>query len=354
MDNTPSGAAAGCLGVALVAALVAIVLLAASGSPGGVQTIAEAGSMPPKASATFTSSPTATPTPTHTPTPTPSPTPTATPTPTSTPSPTPSNTPPPSATLTLTWTPTPTATPTPLPTPDGVERGVVVPILMYHYISVPPEDADDYRIRLSVAPEDLAAHLAYLRSVGYTSIDLHYLLDALTWGRRLPDKPIILTFDDGYRDNYENAFPLLREYGFTATFFILTGPPDENSERYMTWAQVEEMSAAGMDFYPHSKTHPDLREQDHAFLVWEILGSAQTIEAHTGRYPRFFAYPSGRYDEYVIAFLQEIEFWGAVTTWSGSYHTWENRFEMRRIRVSGGDSAAVLAEKLAMPPEPAP
>jgi peptidoglycan/xylan/chitin deacetylase (PgdA/CDA1 family) len=217
---------------------------------------------------------------------------------------------------------------------------------MYHYISEPPPDADNYRLDLSLTPQDFADHMAYLDDAGYAAIDLYHLLDALTWGRPLPEKPIILTFDDGYRDNYENAFPVLQRHGFTATFFILTEPIDQGSERYMTWPQVEEMATAGMDFEPHSKTHPDLRGKPHDFLVWEILGSAQTVAAHIGRSPRFFAFPSGWYDEELISFLKEIEFWGAVTTWYGWDHTWEERFQLQRIRINGGDTALVLAEKL--------
>ncbi len=351
MDEIPSNnRAAGCFGVLLVAAMLAIVLMAAGAPPTHVRVGSQSAAVLPKASATFTPSPTATNTPTATAT--------ATATPTATPSPTPAATqlesPQPTATATATATPsptpTPTPTPTPLPTPDGEERAFHVPILMYHYISVPPPDADEYRLNLSVAPADFEAHLAYLRSAGYTSIDLYHLLDALTWGRPLPEKPIVITLDDGYRDNYESAFPLLLKYGFTATFFILTEPIDYNSDRYMTWAQIEEMAAAGMDFQPHTKTHPDLRDREHDFLVWEILGCAQTIEAHTGRYPRFFAYPSGRYDETVVSFLQEINLWGAVTTWNGYYHVWPERFEWNRVRVSGGDTPAVLAEKLAWKP----
>jgi len=351
MTKSSSNAAAGCLGVMLVGVLLAVVLLAANTSTAHSRTIVQAAGMLPKASATFTPSPTATNTPTPTPTPTQTPSPTLSPTPTLSPVPQeptlpPTKTPTPSLTPTPIWTPTPTNTPTPLPTPDGALREFVVPILMYHYISVPPEDADDYRLRLSVTPDLFEAHLAYLQSENYTSIDLYHLLDALTWGRPLPEKPIIITLDDGYRDNYENAFPLLQKYNFTATFFILTEPIDYNSDRYMTWAQIEEMAAAGMGIEPHTKTHPDLRNRDRDFLTWQILGSAQTIEAHIGRYPRFFAYPSSRYDENVIEFLQEINFWGAVTTWNGTFHNWEDRYELRRVRLSGGNSPAVLAEKL--------
>jgi len=217
---------------------------------------------------------------------------------------------------------------------------------MYHYISEPPEDADVYRLNLSVPPDAFADHLAFLSAAGYTTIDLYHLLDALTWGRPLPERPIIITLDDGYRDHYENAFPLLREYGFTATFFVLTEPMDHSSDRYLTWSQLEEMAAAGMRFEPHSRTHPDLRNSDHDFLVWEILGSVQAIQGHTGRYPRFFAYPSGQYNEAVIDFLKEINLWGAVTTQTGSYHVWGDRFELRRLRVSSGVTPAVLDEIL--------
>jgi peptidoglycan/xylan/chitin deacetylase (PgdA/CDA1 family) len=361
MPEKKSSTLAGCLGVVLVVAIVVILLLAANSSAPHTRPVVAAASGPglPKASATYTP----TPTPTNTPTPTPTPTYTPTPTPTNTPTVT--NTPEPEATLTSTptetptatptMTPTPTNTPTPLPTPDGAQRSFHVPVLMYHYISHPPEDADEYRINLSVPPEIFAVQLAYLQSAGYTSIDLYHLLDALTWGRPLPPNPIVITLDDGYRDNYENAFPLLQAYGFTATFFILTEPIDASSDRYMTWAQIEEMAAAGMHFMPHSKTHPDLRDRDHDFLVWEILGSAQTVQAHTGRYPRFFAYPSGRYDDAVIDFLQEIEFWGGVTTWNGTFHNWVERYEFGRIRITSADSPDALADKLKEPtPTPEP
>jgi peptidoglycan/xylan/chitin deacetylase (PgdA/CDA1 family) len=340
----------------LVGAMVVILMLAAGGPPSHTRVRAEAAALLPKASATFTP----TPTPTNTPTPTPTATATPTPTATQTPSPeaiappsdtpTPSLTPTPTPTPTPTQTPTPTPTPTPLPTPDGWERVLVVPILMYHYISEPPPDADNYRLDLSIAPQTFAEHMAYLHSAGYTTIDLYHLLDALTWGRALPENPIILTFDDGYRDNYENAFPVLQQYGFAATFFVLTEPIDEGSDRYMTWAQVEEMARAGMDIEPHSKTHPDLRGKPRDFLVWEILGSAQTVEAHTGRTPRFFAYPSGWYDDALVEFLNEAGFWGAVTTWYGWDHAWPDRYELQRIRINGGDSALVLAEKLKLEP----
>ena len=93
------------------------------------------------------------------------------------------------------------------PTPDGIARTVQLPILMYHYVSVPPADADIYRKDLSIAPADFAAHLDRMQADGYTAISLYDFLNHLTLGTSLPEKPVIITFDDGYRDNYENAFP---------------------------------------------------------------------------------------------------------------------------------------------------
>jgi len=138
---------------------------------------------------------------------------------------------------------TPAPPPTPWPTPDGQTRTVRVPILMYHYINTPPPNADAIRRDLSVPPERFREHLAYLKSQGYQTITLHDLVYALTRGTPLPPKPIILTFDDGYEDNYTNAFPILQEFGYIGTFFIITNNPDTGRPGYMSWDQLREMYA---------------------------------------------------------------------------------------------------------------
>ncbi|MBC7251332.1 MAG: polysaccharide deacetylase family protein [Anaerolineae bacterium] len=274
--------------------------------------------------------------------------PTVTPTATSTATPTATPTLTPTATQTPTATPTstPTPTPTPFPTPDGVVRQVNVPILMYHHIAVPPPDADIYRRDLSVTPENFAAQLQYLAEQGYQTITLYDLVYHLSLGWPLPPKPIIITFDDGYRDNYTNAFPLLRKYGFVGTFFILTEPIDQKQGEYLTWDQVRRMKAAGMDIEVHGRTHRDLRGRDTGFLIWEIVGPQEIIEARTGHQPRFFCYPSGQYDELVVAMLKSAYFWGAVTIEQGTLHTSENLFELQRIRIKGKDTLEDFVAKL--------
>ncbi|MFN2187218.1 MAG: polysaccharide deacetylase family protein [Candidatus Promineifilaceae bacterium] len=280
------------------------------------------------ATATATSIPTETNTPTATTIPTETPTNTLEPTSTPTEQPTMTHTPGPTS------TPTQTPKPPPLPTPhDEISRTLRVPILMYHYISLPPENADKYRLDLSVSPKDFRDQMAYLVENGYTSISLYDLSRAITGKQVLPDKPVIISLDDGYRDNYENAFPILQEYDLQATFFLATDFLDRGDPDYMTWEMVKEMSDAGMSIEPHSKTHPDLTGQDRDFVIYQMLGSSETIEARTGIKPRYFAYPSGRYDEEVMQITEELEFWGAVTTLGGVWHGYNDRYEWTRLRV---------------------
>jgi peptidoglycan/xylan/chitin deacetylase (PgdA/CDA1 family) len=256
----------------------------------------------------------------------------------------------------LVFTPIPTSTPSPTvvqtplsmiePTPVDPAYTVQVPILMYHYLSEPSPYADRIRLDLSITPALFETHLAYLREAGYETISMQQFYHAMTMQLDLPAKPVILTFDDGYRDAYENAFPLLKKYNYQATFFVFTQPIDTYNVDFLTWEMIIEMHQAGMEFGSHSYTHPDMRNRDDDFLVYQILGSKEAIEARIGEPVRFFCYPSGRYDQQVIRVLESAGFWGAVTTQWGSVYSFNNRFEMHRIRVSGGDTADTLAAVL--------
>ena len=229
----------------------------------------------------------------------------------------------------------PTATPPPAlePTPDGVDRTAKVPILMYHYISTPPEDADVYRLDLSTPPDLFAAELDRLQAEGYTTISLYQLLAHLTQGAPLPEKPVVITFDDGYRDNYENAFPRLVERGMTATFFVVTDFIDEQRPMYLTWDMAREMLAAGMSIESHGRNHVSLAGQDDDYLVWQALGSLETLQYELGVRPRFISYPAGDYDQRTIDVFKSANYWGGLTTEQGSEQSSERPFELERIRV---------------------
>jgi peptidoglycan/xylan/chitin deacetylase (PgdA/CDA1 family) len=204
---------------------------------------------------------------------------------------------------------------------------------MYHYVRVPPEDADRYGKDLSVTPENFRAQMEYLVANGYTALDLYDLARIVVKAQPLPARAVIITADDGYRDFYENGYPVLRELGLRATLFLVTDFVDRGNPQYVSWDMVREMAANGIRMEPHSKTHLDLSGRTHDQLVWQILGSLQTIEAHIGYRPRFFSYPGGTYDEAVIEVLRELDFWGAVTTAGGTWHGFDDRYEWARMRV---------------------
>lgn len=226
---------------------------------------------------------------------------------------------------------------------DYTLRRVRVPILMYHYMGEIPPGADPYRVGLTVEPEVFRTHLEYLRDNGYTTITFYDLDAALTQGAALPEKPVILTFDDGYADHYTQAFPMLQSFGMTGTFFVITARIDNGDPNHLTWPQVEAMQAAGMEIEAHTKTHVDLRNRSYEQLVYEILGSIESVAAYTGRRPGVFSYPAGQYDATTLQVVENASILRAVTTQPGTLHTTNNRFELRRLRVQGNMSAVGIA-----------
>ena len=235
-----------------------------------------------------------------------------------------------------------------MPTPDGVRREQAVPILMYHHVSDPQPGWDRLRRSLTVSETQFRGQLVYLRGRGYQTVHLAELVNHLTTGAPLPEKPIVITFDDGYRDNYEVALPALQEYGFVATFFLVTAPIDEGSPEFMTWEQVKAMHQAGMEFGSHSYTHPDLRGKSEDYLVWQLVGSKEAIEERIGEPVRFLAYPSGAYDEQVIAVAKSAGFWGAVAVDFGCRQALDRLFTLSRVRVTPEDTESSFERKLAL------
>jgi peptidoglycan/xylan/chitin deacetylase (PgdA/CDA1 family) len=254
--------------------------------------------------------------------------------------------------------PEPTAVLTPIPigppAPDGVLRTADAPILMYHYISAAPSANDRIRYGLSVSPEMFEAQLQLLRDNGFSTITLRDLYNYLAVGTPLPDKPIILTFDDGYLDHYTNAFPILQKYGMIGTFFVLTGPADEGNPAYLSWDMIQAMSNAGMDIQLHSRAHLDMRNRPYEWLVFQIIGGRQSIEGHTGKPVNFIAYPSGKYDLNLQHFLRDTNFWAAVTTANGRRHVLSEALAWDRLRISGQLRLADFARLLDSRTSPRP
>jgi peptidoglycan/xylan/chitin deacetylase (PgdA/CDA1 family) len=233
-----------------------------------------------------------------------------------------------------------------MPDAQAARRVAHVPILMYHYVSVPPLAASRYRLDLSVTPQNFEAQVKYLSDNGYTTIDLEDLYNYLATGARLPAKPVILTFDDGYRDAYDVVFPVLTRYKMKATFFVVSDFAGSGNPAFMDWIMVKALSDAGMRIESHSRTHDDMRKRTFQNLVWEVLGPIEAITAYTGKRPHFFCYPFGKFDDDVIRVLKSVDTWAAMTTESGKTQQLSNAMTWSRLRVHGSTSLDEFATLL--------
>ena len=218
---------------------------------------------------------------------------------------------------------------------------------MYHYVEPWPESADEIRKNLTVRPDDFAAQMAYLHDQGYVTVSLYDLVYALALGWPLPSKAVVLTFDDGYRGLPQYAAPAMEPYGYTGTIFVVTEFMDNGLEAYLTWPEAEKLYAQGWKIEPHSKSHEQLAGRDRAFQLYQMLGSVQTVAAHIGVQPRFFCYPSGKYDDLTLELAREMNLWGGVTVEYGRTHTLEGRYTLQRVRVSGQETLPQFAGALA-------
>jgi peptidoglycan/xylan/chitin deacetylase (PgdA/CDA1 family) len=219
-----------------------------------------------------------------------------------------------------------------------------VPILMYHHIADAPPDADAVRRDLSVSPAAFARQLDYLMAQGYRTISLGELADHLSAGAPLPGKPIILTFDDGYDDNFTHAYPALRARNLAATFFVLTDFVGQAG--YMTWPQVVAMNQGGQSIGAHGRTHWDLSVLGPGDTAWQTAGSKAVLEEKLGRAVDFYCYPSGRYTAQTVSILAGNGYRGAVSTANGATQRADGLFDLQRIRIRGSDTLEQFANKV--------
>lgn len=194
-----------------------------------------------------------------------------------------------------------------------------VPILTYHSVlDYKPEQIKTFT-KITVTPAMLDKQFAYLKENSYHVISLNALLNHIERGTPLPPKAVVITFDDGWEAQYLHALPILKKYGYTATFFIFTHAIGRN-KHFFTWEQVKELDALGMTIGSHSKTHPYLTKiTDPAKLAAEIADSKSIIESQLGKKVRFFAYPFGQYNNATLEAVQIAGYDAARGTYNGNY-----------------------------------
>ncbi len=201
-----------------------------------------------------------------------------------------------------------------------------VPILSYHRVA----DAED---PLSVSPADFERQMRWLAENGYTAVTLAALVDHMTAGSPLPVKPVVITFDDGYADNYHTALPIMSRYGMKATVFVINDFVGEGP--YMDWDEVRAMWRAGTEIGSHTLAHRDLTLLPAGERLWDIKVSKNGIQWRLGGVPvEFLAYPFGSYDAATAATLAIAGYRGAVTTVTGLNRPGDDVYALRRIGVS--------------------
>ncbi len=217
-----------------------------------------------------------------------------------------------------------------------------VPILMYHVIANPPAGAQ--LPELYVDPKTFDRQMEALKSAGYAGVTLNQVYDAWFKGGRLPQKPVVVSFDDGYRGQYVYARPELRKLGWPGVLNLIvrtyTEPDGELSPE-----MVQRMINDGWEIDSHTVHHLDVSTLSGSQLQEEVAGSRKDIQQRFHQPVNFFCYPSGRYDAEAIQAVRTAGYLGATTTDEGLASKNE-MFTLKRVRVDGSDGVSGLQRKL--------
>lgn len=200
-----------------------------------------------------------------------------------------------------------------------------IPILLYHRVG---SETD----ALTITTERFQRDMATLSEDGYHTLSLDQLKHHLqnSPNESLPKKSIMITFDDGYLDNYTNAFPILQKYSMKASFYIITGMVGQNDR--LTASQIREMAAAGMTFGSHTITHRPLAELNTQEATTELTKSKLDLENLLGRTVDFIAYPCGSYTAETIKIAHEAGYQGGFSVRPG-FAMLTNNMTIRRIPI---------------------
>ena len=235
-------------------------------------------------------------------------------------------------------------------------RGPRIPVLMYHSISDNLFGMSHPYFHINTLPDVFSRQMRWLRNGGYQAIDLPQAWAGLQAGVDL-SKTIVITFDDGYRDFYTDALPILKQCGFTATVFLATDrirntPARIEGADYLPGSEVRELNTAGIRFGAHTVSHPDLRSLGPEQIEYEVGHSKEVIEQNLGVSIDSFSYPFGfpEEDKNFTRFLEDVlsnlGFDYGVSTILGRASLSSNRFFLPRIPVNSCDDSWLFRAKL--------
>lgn len=236
--------------------------------------------------------------------------------------------------------------------PAGAEESPAVPILMYHKVNPDPETGN---LGLRVPPSQFDRQMRYLFEQGYQAISLQEVKDFVVEGKPLPPRAVAITFDDGYRDNYTYALPILEKYGFTATVFVVVNTIGKINQfdlgvqpvnQMMSWGEIREMAARGITIGAHTMDHPHLTDLAPEKALNQIMESKVALEKGLGLPVKYFCYPYGSHNADIKKMVEDCGYEAATTTRQGLNHISDDVFALKRIYVTGHMSLQRFAREV--------
>ncbi|MEO8744774.1 MAG: polysaccharide deacetylase family protein [Candidatus Dormiibacterota bacterium] len=214
---------------------------------------------------------------------------------------------------------------------------IQLPILMYHYIRVPPSiRTDQLGYNLSVSPDVFSAQMDWLYSHDYHPVDFNDVRVYFAGTQPMPARPVVITLDDGYADLYTAAYPILAVHGFKAVAYIVSSFVGQ--ARYVTASEVVQMDRNGIEIASHTVDHANLARSSSANVMHQLVESKRWLEQLLGHPVLDFAYPSGQFNAQVVAEVRAAGYSTAVTTLTSVDHSMADRYTWARVRVGGGES----------------
>lgn len=220
----------------------------------------------------------------------------------------------------------------------GSQKTVSIPVLYYHSVQVMPGST------AVVSPTKFTEQMQYLADNGYHPLTMAEFSAIMEGQAAAPDKPVLLTFDDGYVDNHSTVMPLLSKLGFPATLFMSPGVMDD--KRFINWDQAADLRDNGWDIHPHGMTHPYLTKLTAEEQAYEIMEARKQIEEKLGITADVFCYPYGQYNNATLKILKDNGFRYAFTIDQGKTTPKQHPYKLKRVFVNGEEDLAALVRKL--------
>lgn len=215
-------------------------------------------------------------------------------------------------------------------------------ILMYHRVN-PSEALSDMQI--SVTPESFQKQMASLKENGWSVIPLENAVEQISRGYIKRDRQVVISFDDGYKDNFEHAFPVLQDHGFSAIIYLESGKCGIHPD-YLTLSDIQTMLKGNIQFGAHTVNHPNLPTISGEQAWMEIAASRQALESALDREITSFAYPSGKFKAAHREMVVKAGFTSAVSIRPGGNRSGSDLYALNRTEIARHDSIADFENKL--------